>query len=56
MFSGYCFFLIRGDKLKKAICMLVAMSFVLSGCANLAALAGLAATGFGIYSAVKNSK
>jgi predicted small secreted protein len=41
---------------KKLIYLLVACSIFLSGCNTLLALASLAATGFGIYQAVKSSK
>lgn len=40
--------------MKKIIPILLVLSFILSGCANLGGLLGLAAAGYGIYKAVKS--
>lgn len=40
--------------MKRLILCILALSFILSGCSNLGALMGLAATGYGIYQAVKD--
>ncbi len=40
--------------MKKTVVLVLALSFILSGCANLAGLVSLGAAGYGIYRAIKS--
>lgn len=40
--------------MKKIIALIMILSFMLSGCANLGGLISLGAAGYGIYKAIKN--